>query len=74
MSALKECYPVFGTIEIPNLICFVYNTDVDECKRGTNNCSQLCINTVGSYTCDCILGFQLDSDGRACNSKPMHLM
>ncbi|XP_065834249.1 low-density lipoprotein receptor-related protein 8-like [Oscarella lobularis] len=37
--------------------------DVDECEmEGT--CSQTCINTVGSYKCECALGYQLDNDGQ----------
>ena len=46
---------------LKNLIRF--RLDVDECEmEGT--CSQTCINTVGSYKCECALGYQLDNDGQ----------
>ena len=44
-------------------------TDVDECTEGTHQCQQVCLNTVGSYTCSCNDGFMLSTDGRSCNGK-----
>ena len=35
--------------------------DIDECKLGTSRCQQICINTNGSYNCDCQSGFQLNT-------------
>ena len=40
--------------------------DIDECASGTHSCEQVCVNTDGSYHCDCEGGFALDSDGRTC--------
>ena len=45
-----------------NLIYCIFYTDVDECKLGISRCQQQCINTEGSYRCDCRSGFQLNSD------------
>ena len=28
-------------------------TDVNECKHGNGGCEQLCVNSIGSYRCDC---------------------
>ncbi|XP_038065999.1 fibrillin-2-like isoform X2 [Patiria miniata] len=43
------------------------HTDVDECQsKSSNQCSQICINTVGSYRCECNTGYRLDSNGRSC--------
>ena len=42
-------------------------SDIDECSAGTDNCSQLCINTIGSFTCDCDDGYELDTDDVTCN-------
>ena len=33
--------------------------DIDECSEGSDSCAQLCINTVGSYTCSCTAGYIL---------------
>ena len=45
-------------------VCHVYNfpTDIDECKSDTDNiCNEVdnsqCINTEGSYICDCEIGY-----------------
>ena len=42
-------------------------SDIDECSEGTHNCSQICINTVGSFICGCNSGYELDRDGATCN-------
>eukprot|EP00049_Salpingoeca_infusionum_P014685 m.277599 g.277599 ORF g.277599 m.277599 type:complete len:1768 (+) comp15730_c0_seq1:122-5425(+) len=39
---------VFGCVEI------------DECAFGVDECQQQCINTVGSYECDCFSGYELN--------------
>lgn len=31
-------------------------TDINECET-SNNCQQMCINTAGSYRCECRDGF-----------------
>ena len=43
------------------------SSDTDECAEGTDDCDQICINTVGSFECACEDGFVLDNDGRTCN-------
>uniref|UniRef100_A0A8B9PI18 EGF like domain multiple 7 n=1 Tax=Apteryx owenii TaxID=8824 RepID=A0A8B9PI18_APTOW len=43
-------------------------TDVDECARRSHGCSQLCINTAGSYRCACRPGFR--STVRGAGSLP----
>ena len=40
----------------------VYSVDIDECSEETSGCSQLCTNTIGSYTCTCHNGYQLKND------------
>ena len=39
--------------------------DINECNYGA--CSQICVNTEGSYTCDCIAGYHLMSDNSSCD-------
>ncbi|XP_069729783.1 epidermal growth factor-like protein 7 [Phaenicophaeus curvirostris] len=41
-------------------------TDVDECARQSHGCSQLCINTAGSFHCSCWDGFSLAADDKTC--------
>lgn len=43
-----------------------HTSDVNECAFGSGPCSQICTNTLGSFTCSCEEGFQLASDGRGC--------
>ena len=35
------------------------DADIDECEGGSHDCSQICVNTPGSYYCNCQRGFQL---------------
>ena len=41
--------------------CMLY-TDIDECEDGPNNCSTVanCTNTLGSYSCQCYIGYTGD--------------
>ena len=50
--------------EIINLCSMI---DKNECSAAdTNDCSHHCYNTVGSYVCDCNVGYKLDDDGLNC--------
>lgn len=41
--------------------------DIDECAdRNTTVCSQICVNSVGSYKCECEKGFFLEEDKKTC--------
>lgn len=41
-------------------------TDVDECSSGRCGCPQRCVNTAGSYWCQCWEGHSPSADGRLC--------
>jgi len=43
--------------------------DVDECVKDNGNCSDLatCINTIGSFRCECYAGYT--GDGFNCTGK-----
>nr|XP_056707120.1 nidogen-2 [Euleptes europaea] len=43
-------------------------TDINECAEGISRCSResVCVNTVGSYRCECPSGFQLAADRASC--------
>ncbi|XP_059116337.1 epidermal growth factor-like protein 7 isoform X1 [Peromyscus eremicus] len=43
--------------------------DVDECSTGEAGCPQHCVNTVGSYWCQCWEGQRPSADGRHCLPK-----
>ena len=45
--------------------------DIDECSENSDNCSQNCSNTIGSYLCSCNDGFTLGSDQHTCNGINM---
>ena len=47
-------------------LLFVVLTDDDECTGGEANCDRnaKCINTLGSYKCDCVPGYS--GDGYTC--------
>ena len=36
---------------------------------GTDNCSQVCINTEGGFSCGCRPGLRLNSDRRTCSGQ-----
>ncbi|XP_030830249.1 uncharacterized protein LOC577184 isoform X4 [Strongylocentrotus purpuratus] len=40
--------------------------DLDECAESVDGCDQLCINSVGSFSCDCNIGYDLQPDLKAC--------
>ena len=48
---------------------FFFSTDIDECAEQLDECQQICNNTIGSYVCDCHIGYALNSDGRTCRGK-----
>ncbi|CAH1797066.1 unnamed protein product [Owenia fusiformis] len=41
--------------------------DTDECEVNNGLCRQTCINTFGSYHCECDPGWKLDSNGLTCS-------
>nr|XP_044997551.1 epidermal growth factor-like protein 7 isoform X1 [Jaculus jaculus]XP_044997552.1 epidermal growth factor-like protein 7 isoform X1 [Jaculus jaculus] len=45
------------------------HTDVDECNTGEASCPQHCVNTAGSYWCQCWEGHSLSEDGTLCLPK-----
>ena len=39
-------------------------SDIDECQE--KNCDQMCVNTPGSFQCQCRNNFDLLEDGHSC--------
>lgn len=50
-------------------LCWLSLPDIDECTAGTHNCrtDQVCINLRGSFTCQCLPGYQ--KRGEQCVGK-----
>ena len=49
-----------------NSHCFI-PSDVNECSTSSHGCDHVCVNTNGSYYCNCREGFVLSSNGRTCS-------
>ena len=43
--------------------------DNNECLSGNGGCQEVCVNTNGSYYCDCQTGYRLKSDNISCIGK-----
>lgn len=44
-------------------LCFVAQ---DLCAVEKHACEQICVNTPGSYVCQCYEGYELDENGKNC--------
>ena len=53
------------------LICVVFLTDINECQNNNGGCDQKCLNSVGSYQCDCFKGYKYDKQTNRCNGKSL---
>ncbi|XP_061475709.1 epidermal growth factor-like protein 8 isoform X1 [Rhineura floridana] len=53
-----QCQPGWG-----GRYCHI---DVDECRAPVPLCGQRCLNTAGSYQCQCDPGHALEPDGKTC--------
>ena len=41
-------------------------SDYNECKVNNAGCEQFCVNTAGSYECDCRKGYKLNANKYGC--------
>ncbi|XP_062979606.1 epidermal growth factor-like protein 8 [Elgaria multicarinata webbii] len=46
------------------------HVDLDECRAPVALCAQRCLNTAGSYRCQCDAGYALEPDGKSCLLLP----
>ena len=44
-------------------------TEFDECSLSNHGCDHLCMNQLGSYSCECKIGYEIHSDGKRCEGK-----
>ncbi|KAG1675003.1 von Willebrand factor C and EGF domain-containing protein [Nymphon striatum] len=48
--------------------------DVNECRiRRRLECDHICVNTPGSYSCSCYLGYSLQPDKHSCKRKKINI-
>lgn len=48
-----------------------YCLDIDECASSNETlCAHICVNTAGSYRCECQEGYVREDDGRTCTKYP----
>ena len=60
--------PLFHT-SISHSFTLNHSLDIDECATVTNDCDNLtttCENTVGSYICTCLLGYEETTISTSC--------
>ena len=49
-----------------SILIYDFLLDVNECSTNNGGCQHTCINTDGSYECQCRSGYRLSSNGRNC--------
>ncbi|MBZ3871182.1 Collagen and calcium-binding EGF domain-containing protein 1 [Sciurus carolinensis] len=50
-----------------SVLCLWFKPDIDECATSNKTlCEHICVNTVGSYRCECREGYIREDDGRTC--------
>lgn len=60
------CYYTVTIHEDDYFNFYVHSTDINECLIPSNCINGRCINTEGSYKCECVAGLAIGSDGRTC--------
>ena len=48
---------------------FLITIDINECLNNNGSCSHDCINTVGSYYCECPTGHHLQPNNHDCEGE-----
>lgn len=51
------------------LMCVFILIDIDECLTPGICINGRCVNTEGSYRCECLAGLAVGPDGRSCLGK-----
>lgn len=59
----RICGPVFYNC------CDVILAEYDECATDHHGCDHICVNTLGSFKCECKIGYELHSDGKKCEGN-----
>ena len=52
------------------LTCLTVFIDIDECRQNISGCNDTCVNTDGSFYCECEnIGYEVGPDGLTCVGK-----
>ena len=46
-----------------------FTVDTDQCSNGNGGCDHICTDHIPGFECSCWEGYELDSNGTACNGK-----
>ena len=56
----KQILSLFCTVPVYRILRLFLSTDIDECTVIPNGlCGHICVNTIGSYHCDCRDGYEI---------------
>ena len=68
LNALE--FNIISSVCKTHLKCSCLNSllrlDLDECGARSHDCQQVCVNTEGSFRCECHSGFMLNRDRKSC--------
>ena len=62
------------------IICFIlldsiWPTDINECQSNKGNCTDMCVNTIGSFFCTCpTFGHGFQAVGNECHGMYVYNM
>ncbi|KAJ8318436.1 hypothetical protein KUTeg_003527 [Tegillarca granosa] len=54
-----------GSVQKPGFAAS-FVKEYDECATDDHGCDHICVNTLGSFKCECKIGYELHSDGKKC--------
>ena len=52
-------------------MCIV-NIDIDECLMDNGGCVHVCNNEMGTFSCSCTTGYELQPDGITCTGEKIN--
>lgn len=62
---MTMCAPSVTVLTLSLCVCVVY-ADINECENNNGGCMHRCINTPGSFRCECDFGFIPSDGGKVC--------
>lgn len=60
---------IYGYESILSHFVFAFVTDMNECDMHKGGCDQICVNTIGSFHCECDDGYSLMGDSTTCRGS-----